>query len=97
MYTGSNILKYEGEFLGGSMDGRNLKIYHPNQKLLYEGDLERGKRQGFGGLYWDNGGVAYRGNWNDDCPENSGYDDIIVWFRTGEVAYQGNFIGKNGF
>jgi hypothetical protein len=97
VYAGSNILKYEGDFRDGSMDGRNIKIYHPNQKLLYEGDLSQGKRWGFGGLYWDNGRVAYRGGWNDDRPENPGDDDIIVWRRNGEVAYQGTFIAQKRF
>lgn len=50
-----------------------------------------GTRVGFGRLYWDNGKVAYSGNWKNNFPNG---DQILIKNKQDQIAYKGKSLGK---
>lgn len=61
------------------------------EKIMYEGNIRVGKREGIGKLYHRNGTLKYYGNFeNDDMEDENG----ILYFKNGCIYYKGRL--KNG-
>lgn len=63
---------YKGDFKLGKMKG-NGSFYNESGTIIYEGQVEDGKRQGDGVLF-ENGKVAYHGPWVKDLRHGSGWN-----------------------
>ena len=61
-------ITYKGTFLNGLRDGYGIGYYSNG---TYEGDWERGKKQGFGKYSFKNGDI-YIGQFNDDKIDGNG-------------------------
>lgn len=57
---------------------------------MFEGKMIEGTRVGFGRLYWDNGKVAYSGNWKNNFPNG---DQILIKNKQDQIAYKGKSLG----
>jgi hypothetical protein len=51
----------------------------------------QGTRVGFGRLYWDNGKVAYSGNWKNNVPNG---DLILIKNKQDQIVYKGKSLSK---
>ena len=61
-------VKYEGVFINNGCHGEVCKIYYESGKIMFEGKIVEGVREGFGRLYWDNGRIAFSGFWKNNNP-----------------------------
>ena len=61
-------VKYEGVFINNGCHGEVVKIYYESGKIMFEGKMVEGVREGFGRLYWDNGKIAFSGFWKNNNP-----------------------------
>jgi antitoxin component YwqK of YwqJK toxin-antitoxin module len=75
--------------------GQNIRTFHKNGMLEFEGNMVNGKRHGLGIAYHPNGKPIYAGNFTSDEIQGNG---IQIFFNNGRVKFEGNMIDglKNG-
>ena len=87
-YTGKYVIyfesgqkRYEGNFLNGKMDGKQIKR-HENGQKSYEANFKYGKQDGPYIFWYDNGQKSYEANYK------KGKEDGIVtsWDREGNIT-----------
>jgi 1-phosphatidylinositol-4-phosphate 5-kinase len=61
--------RYEGEYRGGTEDGRGIYVWADGSR--YEGEWREGKITGRGTKTWASG-MRYDGEWRDDRPDGVG-------------------------
>lgn len=95
-------VKMEGSFKKGKANGSKFKVYYSNYDtiddlkktsnenygtLKYEGEMDDGKMDGKGKLFYPNGQLAYNGKFKDDKYHGDG----ILYNKDGSVKYKGEF------
>jgi antitoxin component YwqK of YwqJK toxin-antitoxin module len=87
-YTGKYVIyfesgqkRYEGNFLNGKMDGKQIKR-HENGQKSYEANFKYGKQEGPYIFWYENGQKSYEANYK------KGKEDGIVtsWDREGNIT-----------
>lgn len=64
-------IKYKGEFRKGEMSGRGVMVWLQEGGTVYDGEMVRGIRDGFG-VYTDSKNNKYVGYWKDDKKHGDG-------------------------
>ena len=77
---------FEGEFKGGIWDGIG-KIDYRSKQFIYTGEIQKGKRSGFGRLESEK--YMYAGRWEGDRKAGIGYQ----WISTG-TTYFGDWVSN---
>lgn len=83
-------VKYEGVFKNNGCNSESSKIYYETGKIMFEGKMVEGVREGFGRLYWDTGKIAYSGIWKYNNPAG---ELIEVFNPKGVNIYKGKSKG----
>ncbi len=86
-------VRYVGEFVmdadGKTWSGKGILTYKDGQ--VFDGNLVRGERQGFGTLFWRSG-KRYSGDWMDDKPRGFAtidYGTVAAADASGPKYYRG--------
>ncbi|PDZ59276.1 hypothetical protein [Bacillus thuringiensis] len=61
---------YKGEYKNGEVSIGITTLFHKNQKISYQGDIERGNLEGRGTSYNDKGYKEFEGIWKNSKPHN---------------------------
>lgn len=80
-------IKYEGIFRKNGPHMDSCKIYYENGKVMFEGKMVEGVREGFGRLYWENGKVVYSGDWRKNIPYSEEGCNIEMNDTNGKMVY----------
>ena len=66
------------------------KLYYPNGKIKYIGNIKRNKLEGRGIFYYKNGDIAYEGDFVNNKFEGKG----ILFNKKGNIGYKGDFVNN---
>lgn len=82
----NGAIMYEGSYRNDEWHGQNVKIYHFDGELEYEGEILNGMREGYGKAYYEDGRLQYAGQWKEDKPSGN---LIVIWNGSGSIRYEG--------
>lgn len=91
-YDGNAVLQYEDGFKletiykDGNENGQS-KLFK-NDKIVFEGEMTKGKRNGKGKYYNQDGQLVYEGDFKNDNPNGTGK----FYKKDGSVWYEGNVV-----